>query len=89
MSLESTLPIFMVVEKGPGTRGPVRAFAALAIWSIRCSINRHAAAGYPATLYAHVLTPNWIFYRFTDTEVHFLHIRDGRRGKGDQKFEQA
>lgn len=45
--------------------------------------------GYPTTLYAHVLTPNWIFYRFTDTEVHFLHIRDGRRNKDGQTFERT
>ena len=45
--------------------------------------------GYSTTLYAHVLTPNWIFYRFTDTEVQFLHIRDGRRAKDDQTFEQV
>jgi plasmid stabilization system protein ParE len=45
--------------------------------------------GYPTTLYAHVLAPNWVFYRFTDTEIHFLHIRDGRRDKGDQEFEEA
>jgi plasmid stabilization system protein ParE len=44
--------------------------------------------GFPTTLYAFVLAPNWIFYRFTDNELHFLHIRDGRRDKSDHTFEQ-
>ena len=42
--------------------------------------------GYPTTLYSAVLRPNWVLYRFTDTEIHFLHIRDGRREKETQSF---
>ena len=42
--------------------------------------------GYPTRLYAIVQSSNWLFYRFTDTEVHFLHIRDGRRDKRRQTF---
>jgi plasmid stabilization system protein ParE len=42
--------------------------------------------GYPTTLYGVVFSPNWVFYRFTDDEVQFLHIRDGRRDKGRQRF---
>ena len=42
--------------------------------------------GYPTQLYGFVQSPNWIFYRFTETEVHFLHIRDGRRHKKQQVF---
>ena len=42
--------------------------------------------GYPTTLYAIVLSPNWVFYRFTDEEVHFLHIRNGRMQKSSQIF---
>jgi plasmid stabilization system protein ParE len=42
--------------------------------------------GYPTRLYAFVQSPNWLFYRFTDAEVHFLHIRDGRRDRRRQTF---
>ena len=44
--------------------------------------------GYPTTLYAFVQYPNWIFYRFTDAELHFLHIRDGRMEKETQSFKK-
>ena len=43
--------------------------------------------GYPTKLYGMVQSPNWLFYRFTDAEVQFLHIRDGRMEKGPQSFE--
>ena len=43
--------------------------------------------GYPTQLYGFVQSPNWIFYRFTEEEVHFLHIRDGRQYKNRQTFE--
>jgi plasmid stabilization system protein ParE len=42
--------------------------------------------GYPTRLYAFVQSPNGLFYRFTDAEVHILHIRDGRRDKRRQTF---
>lgn len=42
--------------------------------------------GYPTTLFAIVLYPNWLFYRFTDDELRILHIRDSRRNKGSQTF---
>lgn len=42
--------------------------------------------GYPTALFAIVQYPNWIFYRFTEDAVHFLHIRDGRMDKGPQSF---
>ena len=43
--------------------------------------------GYGTVLFAILLYPNWIFYRFTDEEVHFLHIRGGRVDKVGQRFE--
>jgi plasmid stabilization system protein ParE len=42
--------------------------------------------GYPTPLYSFVLGPNRIFYRFTEGEIHFLHIRSGRMEKDGQRF---
>jgi plasmid stabilization system protein ParE len=42
--------------------------------------------GYSTELYGFVLSPNWVFYRFTDDEIIFLHIRDGRTDKSAQAF---
>ena len=42
--------------------------------------------GYPTGLYAFVLYPCWLFYRFNDAELIFLHIRDGRMNKDTQVF---
>jgi len=40
--------------------------------------------GYPTELYGFVFGPSWIFYRFTDDKITFLHIRDGRMDKDGQ-----
>ena len=42
--------------------------------------------GYPTSLYSFLMTPSWVFYRFTDNEIIFLHIKDGRRNKLTQSF---
>lgn len=42
--------------------------------------------GYSTTLYGFVFGPSWIFYRFDDDQIVFLHIRDGRMDKGGQRF---
>ena len=60
-----------------------RKFATTLAHSPRIGITSH---GYPTGLYAFVLAPCWVFYRFTDTELIFLHIRDGRMNKDTQVF---
>jgi plasmid stabilization system protein ParE len=42
--------------------------------------------GYPTGLYGFVMSPSWVFYRFDDKEIVFLHIRDGRMDKEQQTF---
>lgn len=46
-----------------------------------------AAHGYPTGLYGFVLGLSWVFYRFDEDEIVFLHIRDGRMDKDRQKFD--
>lgn len=60
-----------------------RNFATTLAHSPRIGTTSH---GYPTGLYAFVLAPCWVFYRFTDTELIFLHIRDGRMSKDTQVF---
>ena len=55
-----------------------RSFATALALSPRIGNTSH---GYPTGLYAFVLAPCWVFYRFTETELIFLHIRDGRMNK--------
>ena len=43
--------------------------------------------GFPTILYAVVFRTNWLFYRFTNDEIEFLHIRSGRMQKEDHWFE--
>lgn len=45
------------------------------------------AHGYPTGLYGFVMWPSWVFYRFDDEEIVFLHIRDGRMDKERQRFD--
>ncbi len=42
--------------------------------------------GYLTDLYGFVFRPNWIFYRFTDEKIVFLHIRSDEMSKGEQYF---
>ena len=43
--------------------------------------------GFHTVLYAIVFRAHWLFYRFTDDKIEFLHIRSGRMQKEDQRFE--
>ena len=45
-----------------------------------------AGHGYPTGLYGFVMSPSWVFYRFNDDEIVFLHIRDGRMNTDEQLF---
>ena len=42
--------------------------------------------GYPAALHGFVMAPCWVFYKFTNEVIVFLHIRDGRMNKQSQNF---
>ena len=60
-----------------------RNFATTLAHSPKIGTQQH---GYPVGLYGFVLAPCWVFYRFTETELIFLHIRDGRMDKDAQVF---
>ena len=42
--------------------------------------------GYDTSLHGVVFGPNWVFFDTTETEVHFIHIVDGRRHKDNVRF---
>jgi plasmid stabilization system protein ParE len=42
--------------------------------------------GYQTDLYGFVFRPNWIFYRFTDEKIVFLHVRSDEMSKDEQYF---
>ena len=44
--------------------------------------------GYNTSLFGFIMSPCWVFYRFTDDDITFIHIRDGRMHKPLQTFSE-
>ena len=89
---EELLAIFSYVERNFGQRVADQIEArfrriALSLAQLpRMGTQQH---GYPTTLYAFAMNPSWVFYRFIDDTITFLHIRDGRMNKPYQLFPGA